>query len=209
MYLGRKMLTLSVAGNSWAHRLPVGVKLAALSLTTIALFPVASQWVQLVAMAFVLCLYLSVGVDFTRSGLKSLRPLMWFVIIVMGYHIVLGQISQGVTVTLRMLILVAIANFVTMSSKLSDFISLFERILKPFSRFGVNVPAIGLAIAMVIRFTPVFIARGANLSQSWRARSPRTVGWRVILPLGLAALDDADHVAEALRARGGLTRKTD
>ena len=41
------------------------------------------------------------------------------------------------------------------------------------------------------------------LRESWRARSPRRPGWRILLPATLAALDDADHVAEALRARGG------
>ena len=43
----------------------------------------------------------------------------------------------------------------------------------------------------------------AQIGQSWRARSTRRPRWRVLVPATLAALDDADHVAEALRARGG------
>ncbi|PJE28084.1 ABC transporter permease, partial [Pseudooceanicola lipolyticus] len=42
------------------------------------------------------------------------------------------------------------------------------------------------------------------LAESWRARSPRRPGLRTILPLAALAIDDAEHVAEALRARGGL-----
>jgi len=38
------------------------------------------------------------------------------------------------------------------------------------------------------------------------ARSRRRPGWQLVLPLSLAALDDADHVAEALRARGGTLK---
>jgi biotin transport system permease protein len=30
------------------------------------------------------------------------------------------------------------------------------------------------------------------------------VNWRILLPISLIALDDADRVAEAIRARGGL-----
>lgn len=201
------MLTLSIAGHSWAHKLPVGLKLLVLSIMTVVLFPLTSIIVQLVVCLAIIALYLSVGRSFTQQGLQSLRPLAWFVILVMVFHVFLRDIDGGIVVVLRMLILVALANFVTMTSKLSDFISLFEWLLTPFSRFGVNVAAIGLAIAMVIRFTPVFITRGSALSQSWRARSNKRAGWRIILPLGLSALDDANHVAIALRARGGLIKK--
>src|SRR3990167_6591155 len=57
--------------------------------------------------------------------------------------------------------------------------------------------------AVVIRFIPVMQDRAEQISQSWRARSARRAGWRVLMPATLAALDDAEHVAEALRARGG------
>ena len=57
---------------------------------------------------------------------------------------------------------------------------------------------------MVIRFTPVLAQKGAALAMAWRARSRKRAGWRVIMPFMVLALDDADHVAEALRARGGF-----
>jgi biotin transport system permease protein len=43
-----------------------------------------------------------------------------------------------------------------------------------------------------------------KIADAIRARSPRRPGWRLVVPAALAALDDADHAAEALRARGGL-----
>jgi biotin transport system permease protein len=55
----------------------------------------------------------------------------------------------------------------------------------------------------MIRFIPVLSDRLSQISESWRARSPRRPGWRILTPATLAALDDADQVAEALRARGG------
>ncbi len=77
-------------------------------------------------------------------------------------------------------------------------------LLAPFTRFGLNLRAIELAAAMVIRFTPVLAQKGAALTLAWRARARRRAGWRVIVPFLVLALDDADHVAEALRARGGF-----
>ena len=49
----------------------------------------------------------------------------------------------------------------------------------------------------------VMLLRWEALSVAFRARSDRRPGWRIAAPAVLAALDDAERVAEALRARGG------
>jgi biotin transport system permease protein len=40
-----------------------------------------------------------------------------------------------------------------------------------------------------------------------RARSAGKSGWRIVVPLTLSVLNDAEHVANALRARGGVGTK--
>jgi biotin transport system permease protein len=103
-----------------------------------------------------------------------------------------------------MLSAVGLANLVTMTTTLAAMMDVVNRLLRPFARLGVNLRAIELAAAMVIRFTPVLAQKGGALALSWRARSRRLAGWRVIVPFLVLALDDAEHVAEALRARGGF-----
>jgi biotin transport system permease protein len=98
---------------------------------------------------------------------------------------------------------VAFANFVTMTTRLSDMMRVIERLLRPLSRLGLSARQLALAVALVIRFVPVMLARAGQIRESWRARSPRRPGWRILVPIILSALDDADHVAQALRARGG------
>jgi len=68
----------------------------------------------------------------------------------------------------------------------------------------VKTRGIGVAMALVVRFTPVLAVKGRALSLAWRARSRRKVGWRILVPFAVLAIDDAEHVAEALRARGGI-----
>ena len=73
----------------------------------------------------------------------------------------------------------------------------------------VGVPAtvrrrMALSVALVIRFTPVLMQKGAALAEAWRARSVKRPGWRIVLPFALLAIDDAEQTAEALRARGGV-----
>ena len=82
--------------------------------------------------------------------------------------------------------------------------ALVERLAAPLARVGVAPRVLALAMALVIRFTPVLMGKAEMLTQAWRGRATGRAGWRIVVPLVLVALDDADHVAEALRARGGI-----
>ena len=75
--------------------------------------------------------------------------------------------------------------------------------MRPFARL-IAPRALAMAIALTIRFIPVMLDRTVQISESWRARSRRGPGWRILTPVTMAALDDADRMAEALRARGGI-----
>ena len=69
---------------------------------------------------------------------------------------------------------------------------------------GIFLLAMGIArMGQLIRFIPVMLLRMEALALAFRARSARRGSWRIVMPGVLAALDDADHVADALRARGG------
>jgi biotin transport system permease protein len=196
------MLTLTSPVETWAHPLPAGAKLVAVAVGTTALFLVASPPVLATAACAVAALYLSAGVRFARAGLWQLWPLWPFVVIVALWHLWTDEIAAGVAILLRMLTAVALANFVTMTTRLSDMLAVFEGLAKPLSPI-LPPRRLALAFALVIRFIPVMLERMALIGQSWRARSTRRPRWRVLVPATLAALDDADRVAEALRARGG------
>jgi biotin transport system permease protein len=51
--------------------------------------------------------------------------------------------------------------------------------------------------------------RAKNLMLAQSARSTKRNFWRVSVPLALSIFDDAEHVSEALRARGGIKSKGD
>lgn len=196
------MLTLTSPVETWAHPLPAGAKLAVVAAGTTGLFLVASPVVLAAAACAVATLYLSAGMRFARSGLWQLWPLWPFVLIVALWHLWTGEVAAGAAILLRMLTAVALANFVTMTTRLSDMLAVFERLARPLSPL-LPPRRLALAFALVIRFIPVMLERMALIGQSWRARSTRRARWRVLVPATLAALDDADRVAEALRARGG------
>ena len=196
------MLTLTYPSKTWAHGLPAGGKLAALALATIALFALREPAHLALAAFGAAGLVATGGREFARTSLRPLWMLWPFVAIVAAWHIWLRD-PTGAAIILRMITAVALANFVTMTTKLTDMIAVIEWLLRPFARI---IPAarIALAIALTIRFIPVMLLRAEELGAAWRARSHRPARWHILPALALSALDDAAHVAEALRARGGV-----
>lgn len=198
------MLTLTSPVDTALHHWPAGIKLAALCATTVVLFALTAPPALAAALAAIAALYLWNGPAFARQGLRLLRPLWPFVLVVALWHLWTGALSDGAAILLRMIAAVAAANLVTLTTRLSDLMAVLERLTAPLARLGLSPRTLSLAVALVIRFIPVLIDRQARLAEAWSARSPRRPGWRLLVPATLATLDDADRVAEALRARGGI-----
>ena len=199
------MISLSSPVKTRAHNWPAGMKRAGLCAATIVLFFIENLAVHAGILVAVTGVYLSAGALFFKAGLRQLRVLWPFVVIVAIWHIWTGETQQGAVILLRLLSALALANLVTMTTRLSDMIDVVRLLTRPLAKLGLNPAALDMAIALVIRLTPVLAQKGRNLTQAWRARSARRPNWLILLPFTVLALDDADHVAEALRARGGFT----
>lgn len=197
------MLTLTSPVETWAHRLPAGVKLAALAGTTVLLFRLQSPLTLAAPLAAVAALAATGGPRFAAAAARMLWPLWPFVLVILLWHLALRDLSGGAAIVLRLIAAVAAANLVTMTTRLSDMMAVIGRLGAPLARIGLPPQRLALAAGLVIRFIPVLGARAAAIRSAWWARSPRRAGWRLVAPLTAAALDDAAHVAEALRARGG------
>lgn len=201
------MISLTSPVRTAAHDWPAGVKLAGLCAATLILFYIESPAALGIILAAVLGLYALPGRIFARAGLRQLRLLWPFVLIVALWHLWTGAWAEGAAIVFRLVAAVALANLVTMTTRLSDMIAVVRGLTLPLRRLGLRSDVLELAIALVIRMVPVLAVKGHHLVEAWRARSARRVGWRILLPFALLALDDADHVAEALRARGGLSKQ--
>ena len=201
------MISLTSPVRTRAHGWPAGPKLLALCLATIGLFFVENLAAQTVVCAAVLLAYLAPGRVFFRAGMSRLFILWPFVAVVLLWHLLVGDFSAGAVIVLRMVSVVALANLVTMTTRLTQMTDLMRRLLAPLRRLGIRTDAIELAIALVIRATPALLDKGHNLRDAWRARTHRRPSWRIVLPFTLLAVDDAEHLAEALRARGAITNE--
>ena len=197
------MLTLTYPGDSWAHRWPAGVKMLALCLWTVVLFRLTTPLPLTLTLLATVVLITSCGLSFAFAAMRLLWPLWPFLTFVALWNLLTGDPVGGVVVILRLMTAILAANFVTMTTLLSQMIAVLSRVAAPLRFIGLPPKAVAMAVALVVRFIPVLSQRLADIRDAWRARSIKPPGWRIIVPAVLSALDDADRVAEALRARGG------
>ena len=198
------MISLTSPHKTPYHRLPAGAKLAVLCGVTILLYQIGQPLLHLGAVLAVGLLYLLPGRRFFVAGLRLLYPLWPFLAVIAIWHGVSGTPVAGLVVAARLLAAIGLANLVTMTTRLDDLIGVLRWVLTPLRHLGLKTQKLELSIALVVRFTPVLAQKGSLLIDAWRSRSARRAGWRILLPFSLLALDDAEHVAEALRARGGV-----
>lgn len=198
------MLGLTSPVQTPAHGWRAGPKLTALAGLTFALFLPTPAWP---ALTFALAVLAAAGATAHHWAIlapwaRLFRPLWPFALLLIVWHAVTATPLEGGVILARMAAAVGAANLMTMTTRLADLQALIVWALRPLAAILPAKP-LSLAIALMIRFIPVMTDRAAQLADAWAARSPRHPRVRLLAPLALSALDDADHVAEALRARGG------
>lgn len=198
------MLALTLQTPTWLHRVPAWAKLLLLAVLTVLLLPVTDPRVTGVFLAIVALLYASLGRTALRQGLRLFRPILLILAVIFLWHVALGEPRAGVVICARILALVALANLVTMTTRLDDLIAVLTWLLSPLRRIGFSPASFSLAVALTIRCIPVLLMNAEALRRAWRARSARRPGVQTLFPLALVTLDDAEHLSDALRARGGL-----
>lgn len=191
------------------HKVPVTVKFLGVCVCSVLLFVFDAVALQVAALLVCCLFYLLGGTTFFKAGLNRITFLWPIILVILIWHGLTDTAIQGVSIAFRLTTIVALSNLMTMTTRLSDLLGLVQRCLKPFRRLGFNTRPVEIAVALVVRFAPVLIEKGSALISAWRARSVKSNHWRIIFPLCLVAIDDAEHVAQSLKARGGTIKVTD
>ena len=189
------------ARDSVLHRLPAGVKLIGLALASLALLPLGDPRLLALAFGTLLLVYASLG----RAGLTRLRqwlPLVPVLALIGALQAWASALDMALASVLRILVMVLLADLVTLSTRLEDMMAAIGVALRPLAVFGLNPRRLALAVALVLRFVPVLASSFQARAEAWRARSPRRPRLPVLAAFLSGALKSADQVAEALDARG-------
>lgn len=195
------MIAGFLARPTWLHPVPAGAKLIALFVLSFAILPVDDWRLLAAALAVTLALYASLG----REALKRLlgfRLLLFLLAIVFLMHGLMGDWQLGAGAVLRLLVMILLADMVSMTTTLQDMMQALMPLLRLLKPLGVNPKKLSLAVSLAIRFVPVFSAQWQARAEAWRARTGRKPSLRLIGPFLADTFRMADNVAESLDARG-------
>jgi biotin transport system permease protein len=190
-----------VPGGSFLHRAPAGAKLLGLAACCTVLLLLPSVWAMAGAVVVVVLLYVSARVGFA-AGWAQVRPVRWFAAALFAIQFVLSGPVTAVMVSSRVVLAVALAGLVTLTTRTSDMMAVLERGLRPARRLGLDPFRMSLLLSLTIRSVPVIADIANRVREAQRARG---VEWSVrafAVPLVVGALRHADALGEALSARG-------
>lgn len=198
------MLSLYLPGPSWLHSVAAGWKLAALLGLSILLY----QWpilplllgLQLLTL-WAYCSLGSPGRLQLRRVLQMLAPLFGLIFLLQGW---LLDWNSALILLLRMLVLVLLANLISLTTTLEAMLAALTPLFAPLAWMGWQPARFAFAISLFIRFVPVLLAVLQHLHAAWQARGGGYQLWRLAIPLTIQTLRMSDQVAEALAARGGI-----
>lgn len=195
------MIALYRPGTGVLHRVPAGLKLAALAVGAIllSLYPHDPLSIA-VSLLIVVGLYGVSGLPF-RVLLAETWRLRWIVLVLAAALLVFVSPVAAWISTGRVVAVLLLASLLTLTTRMSDLLAVLHRLLQPLRRFGADPEVVALTISLTLTTIPVIAGFAARVREAEQARDVR-LGVRTVVPLLVLALKHADEVGDALAARG-------
>lgn len=194
--------SLHIRGESWLHRMGTGWKLFALLVISLVLTLVSN--LPVLAAALIASLVVSRSIGMTERMLwQRTKPVLLTIAFLALVNMALLSPREGLVILLRLPSILFFASAVTASTSLSAFIDTLTRAAMPLERLGlIRAADLGLALGLVLRFVPEIHARYEALKDAHKARGIPVKLHRLLGPLIISTLKDADSIADAIDARG-------
>lgn len=195
------LLGAYVARDTVVHRAPAGAKLAALFAVSVAVLLVRTWWGvgALAVLVGAVAVASRVG---PRAVWAQVRPLRWVVPVAFALQWWSLGLAPAALLTTRLVLLVALAGLVMLTSRTVDVLAAIETATRPLARVGVRPDRVALVLSLAVRTVPVLVALSDDVRAAQKARGHERDLRAYAVPLVVGTLRRADALGEALRARG-------
>lgn len=216
-------------GSSLFHRLDVRTKALGFAVLTLWMFLFTAPLINFFLALFCLALALSVGIPLARLQAK-LKPLLGILITVMlmagfsysperfanpadrhvffslwgAFHLTAGGLWLGLSLALRILMMVLVTSALIACTPLDDFLQLLQKMAMPYQ--------LAFVFTTAIRFIPIMEQKTENILDAQRARGAQvgsgTIFQRIstyvpiMIPMMVVALRISDQLAVGMLNRG-------
>ncbi|MFD6161455.1 energy-coupling factor transporter transmembrane component T family protein [Nocardia sp. NPDC060256] len=196
------MIGLYRPGDSLLHRMPAGAKLLLLIVSIVAATVFVRSPIEVgIVAAAVAGLFALARIPF-KVAVAQLRPMVWMLLIIAVFQVLITSPARAVVVCGVLLISVALAALVTLTTRVTDLLDTVTRALGPLRRLGVDPDRIGLLLALAIRCVPLLAGIVHDVAEARRARGLQWSMTALATPVLVRALRTADAMGDALAARG-------
>jgi len=189
-----------VPGSSVLHRVPAGPKLVGLAAVEVAVaLAVRTPAAVAVAAVATVAAYALARVPVPTAA-RMLRPIAVVAVLVGAAQWVYAGPERAVVVGGQLVVAVALAVLVTVTTRTSALLDAVERGLRPLRRV-VDPGRVALTLALAVRSVPVVAHLLGELREAHRARGATGVT-TLGVPLVVRTVQHAEALGEALAARG-------
>lgn len=188
--------------RTWLHAVPAGWKLLLFAVLGTLQYFLQSN-LALCASAMLCCvLFASLG-QAAWSARRLVLAVLIAVVLLLAFHGYLHQPQIGIVSGLRLLSATLLSIALTLTTRSSALLAVFEKCLQPLQRLGLRSERFALQLAMMLRFTEHFFVLWKRLDEAHRVRTGKAGGWRLLAPLTIQMLTSARRVADTLEIRLG------
>ena len=194
-------------GDSVLHRMPAGLKLAALFVLAVSVYFLGKVWwVPLVVLAVIFALYVCCGLGL-GAAIRQLRPMIWILLFMLVANWIARDLLWSIGVVATVCSLVSAAALVTLTTRTFDLVETVVKICRPLKRVPllgrfVDPERVGLAMALGIRCVPLVAGLARQVREAQIARGNLKSVRAFAAPLLISAIRSAGDMGDALIARG-------
>ena len=186
------------------HRVSAGVKLVVLCVFCTGVSMAGWPGAGWVGLAVVLLGGLALGRWFAGLILRDLKGPALIAALIFGFQWFAGRFDLGVSLAGTLLACISAAMMLSRTTSPAELLDVVDGWLARMRLPRKYRQRLALAIALTLRFIPAISGRSDVLRLAHLARSPKRPGWRLVTPLAIGTLDEADQAADALRARAHI-----
>lgn len=187
-------------GISLVHRAPALLKLGLLAVI-VTVIAVQSSLVALwAASVLVVGLFVIARIP-VRLAWGQIVPILWVLAFAVPVQVIFGGWEAAAVMAVRLLLAVALAAIYTLTTPVTATLDAMQALLHPFRRW-IDADRVGLALALTIRCVPLLADLVREVLEARKARGAEGSLLALAVPVIVRALRTADHLGEALTARG-------
>ena len=185
---------------TWLHRVPAWLKLLCVTLLSAGLF--LTEQLALLGATTVVCLLMLMSLG---QLVLRIKPVLMGVVLASAllgaFHVYQAHPALAALTVMRLVSATLMGLMLALTTRHSDVLHVFEWVLSPLKRVGVNTDQFALQIALMLRFTEHFLMQWQRLDEAYRLRTGTAGGFKILAPLTIQMLMAARRVADALYVR--------